>query len=106
MLHSYYGKNTPLLEPKTIYSDKNIYVTEFRCFISVLEGIGTVSEWRLKIRGALICGKLVGGAWCCSRPNCWIQGTSENEIVVVLHNISTNGIPDPYIYFSRYNSVI
>ena len=34
----------------------------FRRFSSVLEGLGTVSERRLQIRAALICGKLAGVA--------------------------------------------
>ena len=69
------------------------------CFRSVLEGLSTVSERRLQIRGVLICGKLEGGAWCCSRPNCLIQGPSKNEIVVVLNDILTNGISGPWIWF-------
>ena len=64
----------------------------------MLEGLGTVYEWRLQIRGALIRGKLVGGAWCCSRPNCWIKGPSKNEIVVVLHEILTNGISGLFFF--------
>ena len=65
----------------------------------MLEGLGTVSEWRLKIRGALVHGKLVSGAWCCNWPNCWIQGPSKNEIFVVLPDILTNGISGPWIWF-------
>ena len=65
----------------------------------MLEGLGTVYEWRLQIRGALIRGKWAGGAWCCSRPDCWIQGTSKIEIFVGLNNILTNAISGPWTWF-------
>ena len=66
-----------------------------RYIITVLEGLGKVSERRPKIRGDFIRGKLAGGAWCCSRPNFWIQGPSKNEIVVGLQDSVTNLIAGP-----------
>ena len=65
----------------------------------MLEGLDTVSERRLQIRDALICGKLSGGAWCFSWTKCWIQGPSKNEIVVVLHDILTTAFLGPWIGF-------
>ena len=70
-----------------------------RYIITVLEGLGKVSERRPKIRGDFIRGKLAGGAWCYIRPNCWIQGPSKNEIVAGIHDILTNVIAGPYNWF-------
>ena len=65
----------------------------------MLEGLHKVSEQRPKIRGAWICGKLTGGAWCCSWPNCWIQGTSKKEIFVGIHGILINVISGLWNFF-------
>ena len=65
----------------------------------MLEGIGKVSDQRPQIRGALIRNKLAGGAWCCGRPNCWIQGPHKNEIAVGLQKILTNVIAGPWSWF-------
>ena len=67
-----------------------------RYIITVIEGIGVASERRLLIRGALVRGKMMGGAWCCRQPNCWIQGPSKNRIVVGIRNSVTNASADPW----------
>ena len=67
-----------------------------RYIITVIEGIGVASERRPLIRGALIRGKMMGGAWCCRQPNCWIQGPSKNRISVGLRERVTNAIAGPW----------
>ena len=94
-----YGNNTPLLEPKLIDSVKNIYLTAFGNLAVCCKGLLQSLNGACKIKGALIRGKLAGGAWCCSWHNCWIQGPSKNGIFVVLYDILTNGISGPWIYF-------
>ena len=67
--------------------------------INVIEGIGIASERRLQIRGSLIRGKMVVGAWCCRQPNFWIQGPSKNIIVAGLPDRVTNAITGPWNWF-------
>ena len=67
-----------------------------RYIINVIEGIGVASKRRPQIRGALIRGKLVVGAWCCRQPNLWIQGPIKNIIVAGLPDRVTNAIAGPW----------
>ena len=56
-------------------------------FIIFEQQLQTVCIW--------IHGTLVGGAWCCSRTNCWVLYLNKKETASKLNGILTNGIVGP-----------